>query len=522
MKLTNTIGFSLVFFCTCLAACGGSGNGNGGDGGDGGSVPCDPVDHPCPEGERCNQDQECVPADPLEITTENLPEGRVGFQYDQMIEASGGLQPYTWQIEGSDTSLSFLSISFTGRLEGMPSEEVQEASITISVTDDGFAGGETVSRQYSISIVSCQEGDRELCYTAVGGVCFQGFKTCTNGQMGECVAGDDPSSDRRHCGHDCAECDGAIADGCVDGLCSCGGSSACEGDDNCCDGTCTDVSTSVENCGACENDCSSRIAHASGAVVSCNDGVCDYQGECDRGWLDCDDRRDNGCEQEVMVTHCGACDVDCTTLVTHVPSDQKTCSDTGSDFVCGYTEDCVNDFGDCDSDRSNGCEQYLLNDNHCGACGVACSESDAGSLCITPDGADPYNHVCGCRYDSESGQHEGCNEGWICCEHACRDKTSDSQHCGVCDAECTAGACIDGACECSVDDDCPKPSGGTSCGSSQCVCENSANPNAACPPGEYCCDGTAGGTGGPDGDPDLGCCPETCGWNDEDAPCVWE
>jgi hypothetical protein len=504
-----------------LSACGGSSENGQDAGNDGGETLCDLTVNVCPESKRCNAEQKCVDAEPLIIETETLPDGRVNFGYNEQIQVGGGLTPYTWTIEQADPDLSFLTLSSHGRLEGTATQQIEDAAITIGVSDNGYAGGEKVTNAYTISFFTCVDGDREVCYTPQTGVCYQGFRTCTDGQMGACVAGSELSSDRRQCGPDCSECDGSIADSCSDGLCTCGTSAVCSGSDRCCEGTCTDVSDSLEHCGSCQNDCAQRIAHASQATPFCSSGVCDYTGDCDRGWLDCDGVRDNGCEQGVLVDTCGACDINCTELVVHVQTSQKICTDTGSEFVCDYSGSCMPDFGDCDQDRSNGCEQHLIDAQHCSACDNDCSLAATGQLCVTPNGAEPYNHVCGCLFDSGSGASDGCDPNNVCCDFECRDATSDPEHCGVCRAECTAGNCTSAACQCAVDDDCPAPSSATTCyNASLCACQHAGDVDTPCPPGEFCCDGASGGSGGPAEEQDLGCCPKTCGQNSVDYPCT--
>ncbi len=507
----------LLFFALVAAACGNGGGGQEDSGVDGGPEPCDLADHPCPDGERCTADQECVPADPLVITTESLPDGRVGFGYDQTLEAGGGLVPYTWEIAAADPELAFLTITAAGRLQGSTDQPIQDASITIAVNDSGYGGGERAERIFSVSFDLCREGDIEHCYAPVGGVCHQGSRTCTGGQMGECLAGADPSEDRNQCGPDCSRCVAEYADACHQGLCACGDGPLCSGDDRCCDGQCLDVWSSTAHCGMCFNDCEQAVAHASGEK-SCSAGVCDYLGDCDYGFLDCDGQRSNGCERPAnRVDTCGACDVDCNVLIGHVSQAQKICTDTGAGFVCDYTGSCGNDFADCDDDRSNGCETWLTETTSCGGCGVDCALSAAGSLCISPDPADPYFHTCGCNFDSATGRPEGCAAGQICCEHICRDAASDGEHCGVCRAACTTGGCVGGACGCVVPGDCPAPSSATSCGGDRCVCVHSGGDDAPCPVGQFCCDGSEGGSGGPQGEADLGCCVKRCGQNDEES-----
>ncbi|MBN2493113.1 MAG: hypothetical protein JXR96_00875 [Deltaproteobacteria bacterium] len=527
---TTLVVISAIVLGLVLPACGG-GSSEVDAGSDAGEMPCDLTDNPCPEGQRCTQQQTCVDADPLQIVTESLPSGRVNFGYDARVQAEGGLEPYRWEIAEAAAGLEFLSISSSGRLTGTPDQVVQDATIRIAVIDSGYGGGERSERQFTISVILCNDGDRELCYGPSEGVCYQGIRICEGGQMGACTIGSTPSTDPLQCGADCSPCDNAVADACTEGLCTCGTGPVCEGGLRCCEGECIDVSSDVENCGSCFHDCHLAIAHAEQAVVSCEQGSCDYTGPCDHGWLDCDTRRNNGCERPVDVHNCGECALDCDQLVSHVSSSQRQCQDLGDAFVCDYTGTCNQDFDDCDSNRSNGCETYLNETDHCGSCSNDCGDSQAGGLCLSPDPTNLYFHECGCRFDTASGEAVGCPAGDICCRREdcqdctrwCTDPASDSINCGVCDAECGAGeSCSLGACTCGQTGTCPASSGATSCQSGQCVCAESGAGDAPCQPGWFCCDGTQGGTGGSEqGDPDIGCCRKLCGQNEwESFPCV--
>jgi hypothetical protein len=52
------------------------------------------------------------------------------------------------------------------------------------------------------------------------------------------------------------------------------------------------------------------------------------------------------------------------------------------------------------------------------------------------------------------------------------------------------------------------------------VCAHAGAGDAACPVGQFCCDGNEGGSGGPGGEADLGCCPKRCGQNDDQSLCT--
>lgn len=114
------------------------------------------------------------------------------------------------------------------------------------------------------------------------------------------------------CGTECADgetckrfADGSIACGCPAGKTLCSTFSG---------PTCVDVTSDVENCGACGHLCpfsgSSIKPHQYG---TCTDGVCGFA--CEPGWGNCNGNTADGCEINLM-THggnCGACGSSCDT-----------------------------------------------------------------------------------------------------------------------------------------------------------------------------------------------------------------
>ncbi|MCB9590314.1 MAG: hypothetical protein H6718_33195 [Polyangiaceae bacterium] len=95
-------------------------------------------------------------------------------------------------------------------------------------------------------------------------------------------------------------------------------------------------------------------------------------GACPAGFGDCDSNPLD-CETDLsLVTSCGACNKTCNGANGSVECQSGTCVITG----------CDTNYGDCDGDDSNGCEQNLVsNDQHCGVCGRDCAA--AGSTCST-------------------------------------------------------------------------------------------------------------------------------------------
>lgn len=208
-------------------------------------------------------------------------------------------------------------------------------------------------------------------------VCSGATPLCgVDGETTECLAacvepapdacGDrcfDTSSDPDHCGGcglSCvlpdatARCDDGecLVAACTDpnlGDCDGVGSNGCE----------TDLTTTVEHCGACGNAC---IA-GPGEMARCLASECATM--CPPGFDDCDGLPENGCEQEVnTLEHCGACNAAC------APANATgTCNDGSCDVAT-----CNVGFDDCDGTDTNGCEARLMTDrNNCGSCNFRCS-----------------------------------------------------------------------------------------------------------------------------------------------------
>jgi len=100
----------------------------------------------------------------LQITTVNLPNGVLNSSYSQVLQAAGGLLPYTWTLNSGSLPEGLVLNSSSGIIAGIPLQkntytfsiklvdnlaaEVEQAlSITItdtvdtSVTNDGNSGG---------------------------------------------------------------------------------------------------------------------------------------------------------------------------------------------------------------------------------------------------------------------------------------------------------------------------------------------------------------------------------------------
>ncbi len=134
-----------------------------------------------------------------------------------------------------------------------------------------------------------------------------------------------------------------------------------------CDGTCVDTTDPANGCA--ELTCvPCGLANAT--------SICGFDGHCTiaacaSGWSDCNVDQSDGCEQDINydADNCGACGQSCSGLL-HV-----------SDYVCGLkvckVGTCEAGWGDCDGDRSNGCEVDLnTSPEHCGKCDIVCTGSE--------------------------------------------------------------------------------------------------------------------------------------------------
>ncbi len=238
----------------------------------------------------------------------------------------------------------------------------------------------------------------------------------------------------------------ACVSACASGFGNCTQPAAPAADDGCE----RDVSSDVQNCGACGRVCS-------GANVlsrECAAGVC--SSACKIGFANCDTpaggAADDGCEVTFTLASlaCGSCANDCSKqggggsgLKCSVPVTQH----------CG----CAGNDGRCRTGGSGGtCDVTTLT---CRCGGAVCQPGEA---CAPGGGGD----VCQCNGGV------ACAPGRICCQTpaGCRDVATDPSSCGACGRRCPPSFdCTAGACTCSTDASCDAGSSG-SCNAGVCTC----------------------------------------------------
>jgi hypothetical protein len=308
--------------------------------------------------------------------------------------------------------------------------------------------------------------------------CNSGWGDCNGNANDGCETNLTATTD--HCGTCSVAClnnhgsTSCVASKCVPGCGS--GFGDCNG--NPIDGCEAALTTEANNCGACGSVCA--LAHV--ASSTCNGGKCTVV-NCEANYGDCNGAADDGCEASLaaLTTNCGKCG--------------NVCSSTNGASRCSGGScaiDCGANYGNCDTDLSNGCETDLAKSvKNCGACGTVCADTNdytatcsngtcgvsscikpaaecdgnAGTPCETNLNTDAKNcGACGnvCSIANASATCSGgvcvmgpCNSGYANCNGDARDgcevnTSTDVANCGKCGAPCSLGhataSCTSGTC----------------------------------------------------------------------------
>jgi hypothetical protein len=231
---------------------------------------------------------------------------------------------------------------------------------------------------------------------------------------------------------------------------TCGFSSCNTGFANCnntsSDGCEVNITSSATNCNGCNNNCNTLTGVASASCVSsaCANLV------CITGRADCNSNTGDGCETTLSNdrTNCGACNNDCNDL-------PQVATSTCSSSACNVST-CDTNFGNCDNVSSNGCEADLrISAANCGACGAACPSGTNNTL-----NNDCLSGQCNCVAgfgDCDSNRTNGCET----------NRQASNQHCGNCGVPCTGAGntCAGGTCQSACGEDTEPCCAGDACGS---------------------------------------------------------
>jgi hypothetical protein len=408
------------------------------------------------------------------------------------------------------------------------------------------------------------------------------------------------------CGVACALAGGG--ESCATGQCVLTGCDANRADCSSQAGCETTLGTTA-NCLDCGDTCTN--AHGNNTCIPLGMPNAGCAPACDPGWKSCDGDRGNGCERNIRtLTDCGDCGVTCslpnaTASCSTGTCTMQACNTSGGPANAGYldcnsgagcetpkgttsncrtcNESCTNahgtsacnvasgctftcspasQWGNCDSNASNGCEASLTTLANCGSCGAGCDLPGSGESCATgscvvttctagfencdatnPDCETPLGTAtncngCGNTCTNAHGQNgctgsgsdfncsPSCDAGWKSCDgepdNGCERNIRTLTDCGDCNqacslanatATCAAGTCSVASCNAGFQD-CTSAAGcetqlGTvsncaGCGDS---CTNSHGGNACTgTPGNYACTPTCDtGWRSCDNDPDNGC-----------------
>ncbi len=231
-----------------------------------------------------------------------------------------------------------------------------------------------------------------------------------------------------------------------------GDTQVCAQSGKACNGICEETQTDTQNCGACGNNCQNL---ANVTASSCGAGQCSLI--CNAGFGACNPSS-AGCTTDLTsdVNNCGACGnkcqvangtstcqssactaATCNTGFTacgfpaacdNLSTDANNCGTCGNS--CGTGGSCANSTCSCGTGLSlcgNACLNLQTDNNNCGTCGNVCT-----GLNVCSGGA------CSCLSPFEA------------CSGICTDVTSDPNNCGTCGNACGLGAfCSSGSCVCS-------------------------------------------------------------------------
>jgi hypothetical protein len=253
--------------------------------------------------------------------------------------------------------------------------------------------------------------------------------------------------------------------------------SSCSSKETCCNGVCKDVTTDVQNCGACGNVCPTGCM---GETPQCSNGSCLPRSFSYGEYFPTKAYGDSVLRWEVFHDRLpGNPDyLDCQDVIVAAASvtEAETCllSRPGcySNLLPGYVHLCQFIPGGCPlpcqpglKDCLGTCADLLKDPSHCGHCwascraGEVCSNGECCPLgqlhcagirdCVNLQTDPAHCGTCGnaCLAGSVCCNGHCCVSGATCCNGTCVDTVTDRKHCGSCGSACTPHEwCSNGLC----------------------------------------------------------------------------
>jgi hypothetical protein len=241
--------------------------------------------------------------------------------------------------------------------------------------------------------------------------------------------------------HSCVGCvvntDCPLGDVCTPaGTCAigCDPSHGCPSGLTCCSSICVDTKNDLNNCNTCGNICTG----GPNTVVGCSASACTVA--CKPGYGDCDGNTANGCETNLNAP--ATCGPTCGAKINCATAVQNATNIGCSGGTCTFS--CSPGFGNCDGNPSNGCETNMDTSTSCGlTCGsqVNCTATVKNAINIGC-AAGQCTFTCSAPYgDCDGNKSNGCES----------NTSTDSMNCGLCGRPCNVAnvaslTCAGGLC----------------------------------------------------------------------------
>jgi hypothetical protein len=117
---------------------------------------------------------------PLQIATSSLPLTEVGIQFQAVLSATGGVQPYRWSVVSGSLPAALSLNPNTGTLSGTPSQEGQ-FDFSVQASDSSSPNPQTAVKALILSVVPAVQITPGALPNGEVGVPFQALVTATGG-----------------------------------------------------------------------------------------------------------------------------------------------------------------------------------------------------------------------------------------------------------------------------------------------------------------------------------------------------